>query len=246
MTTTIPRSQDPRRKESDRRSNERKKEQRRLARIAQMGAVPLEKTREIPVKTPRSNIQLAREVFKAFEHFVQLEAKRREIAENKVFDWSINKKMAIEASEMGYRVDEKGDLYNPQGKKLYPGIVEADGKTYQRIIIRDEDGVRRSTFTCHIAAYQRWGLKAFVRGACYSYRDGNATNLSTENFVLTDRHSVMKGVEKVRRTPEVVKLTRVAISNGFVTRKEAASKLGVTKKAIGDWVRRRTWKHDTA
>jgi len=90
-------------------------------------------------------------------------------------------KATIEATERGYRVDDDGNVLNPQGVQLK---TWPDTRGYLRFSLSTETKKvgNRKIYVHQLAAYQKFGRIVFAHGVEVRHLDNNHLNNSTSNL----------------------------------------------------------------
>lgn len=85
----------------------------------------------------------------------------------------------LKAYELGYKVDKKGHLINPNGKVLKGSRLN----NYIQLNLR-KDNLKRLVAVHRLQAYQKYGNKIFEKGIQVRHKNGNPLDNSWDNILI--------------------------------------------------------------
>ena len=157
----------------------------------------------------------------------------------------------IHAHEIGYRVDEEGNITTPTGRR---GKTRVDMWGYHTLTAGPPEN--RGRIRLHmLAAYQWFGELIFIEGLEIRHLDDNCSNNRKENLALGTKHQnamdQSRGKRKKRAkhaasflrklTEDQVKQLREDRSNG-ATYKELMAKYDIAKSTVSYIINGRTYR----
>lgn len=113
------------------------------------------------------------------------------------------------AYELGYRVDKKGNLYNPKGK-LIGGYIATTGycRTNTRFL-----GKFKHLLTHRLQAYQKYGEKMYEEGICVRHFNDIKTDNSWDNILIGTQSENQQDIIRLRGTSKLYPKVKQNVKN---------------------------------
>jgi hypothetical protein len=160
----------------------------------------------------------------------------------------------IEASEKGYYVDEEGNVISPKGRKRKPQSQWSRGSVYYRFTVRGNDGKNTTVQYHQLAAYQKFGRAALVKGIQIRHLDNNSENNRPDNLALgtagdnamdnpeDERLARAKHAASHRKKLNDIEVARLRKEHAEGARqKDLCKKYGIAKSTCSYIVNRKTY-----